>query len=85
LIYAGTVHRSQGMTLDRAVVDLRRDFWEHGQLYVALSRITDPRNLCILLPPSTLTENTQAEVEQQATVHQEDVGILIRLTIENDH
>jgi hypothetical protein len=30
LMYAGTVHRSQGMTLDRAVMDCRTQFWEHG-------------------------------------------------------
>jgi hypothetical protein len=48
LVYAGTVHCSQGMTLNRAVIDLRALFWEHGQLYVALSRATDPRNLRML-------------------------------------
>jgi hypothetical protein len=53
LVYAGTVHRSQGMTLQRAVVDLKRNFWEHGQLYVALSRVSDPMNLCLLLPDSS--------------------------------
>jgi hypothetical protein len=59
------------MTLERALVDLRRDFWEHGQLYVALSPIKDLRNLhiYILLPPSTLTEITQDEVDQQTTAH----------------
>jgi hypothetical protein len=50
LMFAGTVHRSQGMTLGRVVVDCRSNFWEHGQLYVALSRVRDPRDLCILLP-----------------------------------
>jgi hypothetical protein len=70
LIYAGTVHRTQGMTLDRAVVDLRSDFWEHGQLYGPLSHISDPGNFCILLPPSTRTEITQVEVKQQTTGHQ---------------
>jgi hypothetical protein len=53
LIYADTVHSSQGMTLDRAVIDLRTNFWEHGQLYVALSRVTQPVNLCFLLPFSS--------------------------------
>jgi hypothetical protein len=50
LVFSGTVHRSQGMTLARAVVDCRSKFWEHGQLYVALSRVRDPRDLCVLLP-----------------------------------
>jgi hypothetical protein len=50
LVFAGTVHRSQGMTLGRAVVDIRTQFWEHGQLYVALSRVRSPVDLRILLP-----------------------------------
>jgi ethanolamine utilization protein EutP (predicted NTPase) len=50
LIFAGTVHRSQGVTLQRPVIDYHTKFWEHGQLYVALSRVKRPVNLCILLP-----------------------------------
>ena len=49
-IFAGTIHKSQGLTLNKVVVDMRSKFWEHGQLYVALSRIRNPCNLCILLP-----------------------------------
>jgi ATP-dependent exoDNAse (exonuclease V) alpha subunit len=50
LLFAGTVHRAQGMTLQRVVVDYQTKFWEHGQLYMALSRIRDPHDLCVLLP-----------------------------------
>ena len=50
MVYSGTVHKSQGMTLDKVVIDLRTSFWEHGQLYVALSRVKKPENICILLP-----------------------------------
>ena len=49
-IFAGTVHKSQGMTLTKGVIDLRSQLWEHGQLYVAFSRFKDPQNICILLP-----------------------------------
>ena len=49
-LYAGTIHKSQGLTLNRVVIDMRSKFWEHGQLYVALSRTKDPKNVCILLP-----------------------------------
>jgi ATP-dependent exoDNAse (exonuclease V) alpha subunit len=44
LVFAGTVHRSQGMTLGRSVVDCRTQFWEHGQMCVALSRVRNPED-----------------------------------------
>jgi hypothetical protein len=50
LLFAGTVPRSQGMTLQQSVIDCCTKFWEHGQLYVTLSRVTSPADLCILLP-----------------------------------
>ena len=52
LCYASTVHKSQGQTLEKVVLDLRGNFWEHGQMYVGLSRVRDPKNLLILLPES---------------------------------
>lgn len=42
-----TVHKSQGMTLDRVVVDLERVF-SPGQAYVALSRVKDENSLQLL-------------------------------------
>ncbi|NCU38359.1 hypothetical protein EOL96_04870, partial [Candidatus Saccharibacteria bacterium] len=44
LAWAITVHKSQGMTLDAARIDLRRAFVE-GMGYVALSRVKDINNL----------------------------------------
>lgn len=37
LAWAVTIHKSQGLTFDRAIIDVQRSF-AHGQTYVALSR-----------------------------------------------
>ena len=44
MAWAITVHKSQGMTLDVAKIDLRKAFVE-GMGYVALSRVRDLDNL----------------------------------------
>ena len=36
--HAMTINKSQGQTFDMVGMDLRRDVFNHGQLYVALSR-----------------------------------------------
>lgn len=44
LAYAATIHKAQGMTLDKLMVNLSQ-LWEPGQAYVAISRVVDPKNL----------------------------------------
>lgn len=48
--YAITIHKSQGKTFERAVVDLGRGAFAHGQTYVALSRLVDLRGLVLKRP-----------------------------------
>ena len=38
LAWAVTVHKSQGQTYERTVLDITSSYWEHGQSYVALGR-----------------------------------------------
>jgi ATP-dependent DNA helicase PIF1 len=50
LAWAITIHKSQGQTLDRLVVDLRGGTFAPGQLYVALSRATSMEGLVLSRP-----------------------------------
>ena len=51
LAYSTTIHKSQAATLDRVVIDLRNGVFDHGQLYVALSRVRSSSDLLILIAP----------------------------------
>lgn len=58
--YALTVHRVQGMTLDRAIVDLDEAF-ATGQTYTALSRVRDLESLSLAsaIPHSAIRVNPE--------------------------
>jgi ATP-dependent exoDNAse (exonuclease V) alpha subunit len=50
LAWAVTIHKSQGKTFDRVVVDIGRGAFAHGQVYVALSRCTSFEGLVLRTP-----------------------------------
>ncbi|XP_031119009.1 ATP-dependent DNA helicase PIF1-like [Ipomoea triloba] len=49
LSYAMTINKSQGQTLTHVGLLLRKPVFVHGQLYVAASRISNPKGLRILI------------------------------------
>lgn len=49
LAYALSIHKSQGLTFDEVTLDLTRPCFQRGQMYVALSRVTSPNGLTIII------------------------------------
>ena len=45
LAYALTIHKSQGLTLQYAMLDCGRDVFSKAQIYVAMSRVKSSDNL----------------------------------------
>lgn len=48
--YAMTIHKSQGKTLGKVVIDISRGAFTHGQTYVALSRTRHATDMHIVKP-----------------------------------
>ncbi len=64
LAWAVTIHKSQGKTFERVVIDLGRGAFAHGQVYVALSRCTSLEGIALLRPIRT------SDIKMDPRVHQ---------------
>lgn len=49
--YACSIHKAQGATLDKAVINLGKSTFADAIFYVAISRVTDFSNLAFVRPP----------------------------------
>lgn len=59
--WAITIHKSQGLTFDRAIIDAEAAF-AHGQVYVALSRCRNLEGLVLSTPLSAKAIHVDSEV-----------------------
>jgi hypothetical protein len=50
LAFAMTINKAQGQSVKLVGLDLRVPCFGHGQLYVALSRVTSPQGLKVIFP-----------------------------------
>lgn len=70
LAWAITIHKSQGLTFERVMIDAGASF-SSGQVYVALSRCTSLDGIVLLskLSPATLFSNDNVIKGQQSLTH----------------
>jgi tRNA uridine 5-carbamoylmethylation protein Kti12 len=71
LAWAITIHKSQGLTFDRAVIDARTAF-AHGQVYVALSRCRTLNGLVL-----------STRISQRSIINDPVISDFIHVAIEN--
>lgn len=71
--YVMTINKSQGQSLNHVGINLRVPAFSHGQLYVALSRVTQVSQLTVLLPDRDVRQTSnivwnEALLPQQSMV-----------------
>lgn len=74
LAWAITIHKSQGQTLDRVIVDLTGGMFSTGQLYVALSRCTSLAGLVLRRPVLPKDLKTDRRIARYLRTSSGDAG-----------
>ena len=77
LAWAITIHKSQGLTFDRAIIDAG-DSFSSGQVYVALSRLRDIKGLVLRTPieKKSIISDWQLQEQQDAQTREELMNFL---------
>ena len=78
LAWAITIHKSQGLTFERAIIDAEASF-AHGQTYVALSRCTSLDGLVLKTPITSsaiINDNTVSIFNESVEENHPDEGVL---------
>jgi nucleoside-triphosphatase THEP1 len=71
LAWAITVHKSQGLTFEKAIIDIENAF-APGQVYVALSRLTSLSGLILSSPINVSSLNVDSNITQYAKAKDTD-------------
>ena len=87
LAYAVTIHKAQGLTLDKVFIDFDRGMFAHGQAYVAFSRARTLEGLEIsraLRPRDLVIDRNAFAFGKLETVEDTDAYLLAKFAKDDD-